>query len=280
MSESTPPSDAFLHQLLRFAPTAKMFYSGTLCGVSPDIDGLTQGCLHLLSRGELLVNRLPREPLRVHAPSVVLLPRPLEHRVEGAGAAGVDLMCAKLTDMAPPLSLVIPALTVIDVRSAAQLRRLLELMFEEAGQRAYGHSAAIGSLLQYTLVAVIRHLVGSNRLEGGVLDAMADIKLRPVLEALHTMPELAWTIETMAARSNLSRSAFAQRFTQVLGMAPLAYLTAWRMNLARELLESGLPVKTAATRAGYQSVASFTRAFARASGAAPAAWQRMRLGPR
>jgi len=84
----------------------------------------------------------------------------------------------------------------------------------------------------------------------------------------------------MAARSNLSRSAFAQRFTQVLGMAPLAYLTAWRMNLARELLESGLPVKTAATRAGYQSVASFTRAFARASGAAPAAWQRMRLGPR
>ena len=83
MSESTPPSDAFLHQLLRFAPTAKMFYSGTLCGVSPDIDGLTQGCLHLLSRGELLVHRPQLEPLRVHAPSVVLLPRPLEHRVEG-----------------------------------------------------------------------------------------------------------------------------------------------------------------------------------------------------
>lgn len=280
MSDSTTSREAFLRQLLRFAPTARMFYSGTLCGVSPDIDGRSQGCLHLLSRGELRLHRPQAAPLQVVAPSVVLLPRPLEHRVEGAGANGVDLMCATLTEMAPPLSLVIPALTVIDVRSASNLRRPLELMFEEAERRAYGHAAAISSLLQYTLVAVIRHLVETDQLEGGVLDAMADPRLRPALEALHATPELAWTIESMAARSNLSRSAFAQRFTQVLGLPPLAYLTAWRMHVARALLETGLPVKTAAARAGYQSVASFTRAFERAAGATPAAWQRMRLGPR
>ena len=278
MSDSTPSREAFLRQLLRFAPTARMFYAGILCGLLPDAVGRSQGCLHLLSRGELRVHRPQLAPLQVIAPSMVLLPRPLEHRLEGAGTSGVDLMCAALTEMAPPLSLVLPALTVIDVRSASHLHRPLELMFEEADRRAYGHAAAIGCLLQYTLVAVIRHLVETAQLQGGMLDAMADPRLRPALEAIHATPEQAWTIESMAARSNLSRSAFAQRFTQVLGLPPLAYLTAWRMHVARGLLETGLPVKTAAARSGYQSVASFTRAFERAVGATPAAWQRVRLG--
>jgi len=95
---------------------------------------------------------------------------------------------------------------------------------------------------------------------------------------LHTEPERDWTLEAMATLSHLSRSAFAQRFAQVVGMPPLAYLTRWRMSLARSLLAEGKTVKVVATEAGYRSVASFSRVFQRFTGLPPGAWQRIRLG--
>lgn len=278
MAVNAHPKDTLLSHMLRFAPTAKMFYSGTLCGLSPDVDGISEGCIHLLSRGELNLTPQHEAPLRLQAPCVVLIPRPLEHRVEGLGVDGVDLMCATLSDLAPPLSMVIPNLTVVDLRSTARLQRPVELMFEEADDRAYGHSAAVDRLLQYTLVVVIRHLIENNMLEGGVLDAMADDKLNIVLEALHMAPERPWTLDSMAALSHLSRSAFAQRFAQVLGVPPLVYLTGWRMALARSLLTEGKPVKVVAKQTGYQSAASFARVFQRTTGMPPATWQRMQLG--
>lgn len=270
--------DTLLSHMLRFAPTAKMFYSGTLCGLSPDVDGIADGCIHLLSRGELKVTPRNEEPFRVQSPCVVLIPRPLEHSVEGIGADGVDLMCATLSELAPPLSMVIPDVTIVDLRTTARLQRPVELMFEEANDRAYGHSAAVDRLLQYTVVVVIRHLIENNMLEGGVLDAMADAKLNVVLEALHMAPERPWTLESMAALSHLSRSAFAQRFAQVVGVPPLVYLTGWRMSLARSLLAEGKPVKVVAKQTGYQSATSFARVFQRTTGMPPAAWHRMRLG--
>lgn len=264
--------------MLRFAPTATMFYSGTLCGLSPDVDGMSHGSLHLLSRGELRLARREAAPQRLQAPCAVLFPRPLEHRIEGLGDEGADLMCATLSDLGPPLSMLLPEVTVVDLRATPRLHRPVELMFEEAEAQAYGHRAAIDRLLQYTLVLVIRHLLDNDMLKGGVLDAMADDKLRAVIEALHMAPERNWTLQTMAALARLSRSAFAQRFAQVVGMPPLAYLTGWRMGLARCLLAEGKAVKVVAAETGYQSVTSFARVFQRANGMPPATWQRARLG--
>lgn len=187
-------------------------------------------------------------------------------------------MCATLSDLGPPISMLMPEFTVMDLRTASGLHRPVQLMFEEAEAQAYGYSAAVDRLLQYTLVLGIRHLVDNGMLQGGLIDAMADEKLRTVLEALHMAPELEWTLEAMAALSNLSRSAFAQRFANVVGMPPLAYLTGWRMSLARSLLAEGKAVKVVATETGYRSVASFARAFQRVTGVAPGAWQFTRLG--
>ena len=105
MAEPVTARDTLLSHMLRFAPAATMFYSGTLCGLSPDVDGLSQGCLHLLSRGELRLARRDAAPLLLQAPCVVLFPRPLEHRVEGLGAEGAELMCATLSDLGPPMSM-------------------------------------------------------------------------------------------------------------------------------------------------------------------------------
>lgn len=277
MAPVSDPRDSLLSHMLRFAPAASMFYSGTLCGLSNEVDGLAHGCLHLLSRGELRLARPDAAPLLLQAPCVVLLPRPLEHHIEGMGAEGADLMCATLSDMGPPISLLVPALTVIDLKTTPRLRKPVELMFEEAQVQAYGYRAAIDRLLQYALVLVIRHLIDQDMLQGGVMDALADDKLYGVMEALHMAPEREWTLESMAAIAHLSRSAFAQRFHQVVGMPPLAYLTGWRISLARSLLAEGKAVKVVAAQVGYQNAASFARVFQRFTGQPPGAWQRARL---
>ena len=111
MNQSTPlPNASLLNQLLRFTPTARMFFSGNLCTLTQgsEADGLKQGTMHLLSRGELQLTRKGFAPLNVRAPSVLLLPRALEHWVQGSGPQGVDLKCATLSELAPPLDLILP----------------------------------------------------------------------------------------------------------------------------------------------------------------------------
>lgn len=276
MNQSTPlPNASLLNQLLRFTPTARMFFSGNLCTLTQgsEADGLKQGAMHLLSRGELQLTRKGFAPLNVRAPSVLLLPRALEHWVQGSGPQGVDLMCATLSELAPPLDMILPDVTVIDLTATSSLQRPVELLFEEAEARAFGYRAAIDRLLQYTFVVLVRHLIDRQLLSGGVLEAMVDSRLGVVLSMLHESPEHDWTLDSMAELAHLSRSAFALRFVQVVGIPPLTYLTHWRMAVARNLLAQGQAVKAVASQVGYGNATAFARAFQRASGQSPSAWQ-------
>ena len=79
-------------------------------------------------------------------------------------------------------------------------------------------------------------------------------------------------IDQLAARAALSRSAYFERFSRALGVAPMAYLLAWRMALARELLREGrASVAEAAQHVGYRSVSTFSMAFHRHTGLPPRA---------
>jgi AraC-like DNA-binding protein len=78
----------------------------------------------------------------------------------------------------------------------------------------------------------------------------------------------------------ISRSALAERFTQLVGEAPMRYLANWRMQLAKQLLREGThSIQEVATRVGYESEAAFNRAFKRATGSPPATWRRGALEP-
>ena len=73
----------------------------------------------------------------------------------------------------------------------------------------------------------------------------------------------------------ISRSALAERFTQLVGEAPMRYLANWRITLAKQLLREGTAsIQEIATRVGYESEAAFNRAFKRATGSPPATWRR------
>jgi AraC-like DNA-binding protein len=71
----------------------------------------------------------------------------------------------------------------------------------------------------------------------------------------------------------------AQRFTELVGEAPMRYLANWRMQLAKQMMREGASsIQEVATRVGYDSEAAFNRAFKRATGAPPATWRKSALG--
>jgi AraC-like DNA-binding protein len=112
---------------------------------------------------------------------------------------------------------------------------------------------------------------------GNWLAALKDRALSTALACMHREPRRAWTVPELAQQACLSRSAFADRFTQTLGEPPLTYLTRHRMRLAaRQLSHSALPVNRIADEVGYASEAAFSQAFKRAYGASPSAWRLQR----
>jgi transcriptional regulator GlxA family with amidase domain len=92
-----------------------------------------------------------------------------------------------------------------------------------------------------------------------------------VLELIHREPQTAWSAAALAESTGSSRSVVTERFKRLLGERPISYLSRWRLNLAARLLETTQnSVLQLAGDAGYESEATFNRAFKREFGAPPA----------
>jgi AraC family transcriptional regulator, alkane utilization regulator len=99
------------------------------------------------------------------------------------------------------------------------------------------------------------------------------------LSLLHGEPERNWSVDELARAVALSRSALATRFVALIGEPPMQYLTRWRLARAAQALKGGSePIGAIAERNGYQSEASFIRAFRREFGLAPAVWRKTSSG--
>ena len=103
-----------------------------------------------------------------------------------------------------------------------------------------------------------------------IVDAMKDPQIGRVLEQIHDSPAQRWTVENLALIAGMSRSRFSERFTDAIGLAPMAYVTEWRLQKAlARLATHTLSVKEVAAESGYQSAAAFTRAFSARFGYPP-----------
>lgn len=121
------------------------------------------------------------------------------------------------------------------------------------------------------------HLAGTPAADHGWLQAIRDPILGLALAAIHAAPERRWTVDDLAREARTSHSVLDERFRQVLGLAPIRYLTGWRMHVAGDLLRSSdLPVAAVARRVGYEAEEAFSRAFKRAYGSAPSVWRTRR----
>jgi AraC-like DNA-binding protein len=147
---------------------------------------------------------------------------------------------------------------------------LLDAMTREADMNRVGAAGILSRLADVLTATIIRtwveHGCGDST---GWLAAVRNPEVGRVLAAIHLDPSHDWSVEELAREMGASRSGFAQRFVSVVGETPARYVARMRMHQAHQWLREGQRVAIVAERLGYESEASFSRAFKRVIGTSP-----------
>jgi len=152
----------------------------------------------------------------------------------------------------------------------------------ESRTRRFGSETMLTRMGELMFIEVLRrHVEELPTQHAGWFAGLRDPVVGPALSELHQRPEHPWTLAELARTIASSRTVLVKRFTQLVGVPPMLYLTRWRLQLAAEQLSLGsAKVSAVAAEVGYESEAAFSRAFKRETGLAPKAWRRARQGSR
>lgn len=182
---------------------------------------------------------------RLHDPVLAMLPKVLKLRVEEGAAE---------TWIESSFRFAAQETTVGLTQSPNVLTRLSEALFIDA----------------------VRRYLNALPIEmSGWCAGMRDTKIAHALSLLHGRMKHSWTTEELALQVGMSRSAFAERFTRVIGESPMRYLAQHRLlSASQRLKESSDSIARISFDVGYESEAAFNRAFKREFGAPPATWRK------
>jgi len=266
---------------------------------------------HLITEGECYVEIGEDAPVKVVAGDVIVFPQGDAHRMTsepgvpparpnnqltevlarrprqlmyGGGGATTRIVCGYLAcdeRLARMLFAGLPPLVKVNVRGSNAgmwLEASLRYALAEARSPRPGGAGVLAKLSEVLFIEVLRMYINErDDSRTGWLAGLSDRIVGAALNAMHARPAHAWTLDELAQVAHTSRSVLAQRFQQIVGNAPMAYLTQWRMVMAANLLcRSKAPLARIAEDVGYQTDTAFSRAFRREYGVPPAAWRRAR----
>jgi AraC-like DNA-binding protein len=156
---------------------------------------------------------------------------------------------------------------------AAILHWTLERFSAEFRGNSVGRSLILNNLAPIMLMQILRVYLASNKNEKNWLVALSDPKLSKTIEAMHSEYQRHWSLGDLAQVAGMSRSGFSLNFKKQAGVAPMDYLTNWRMQTACDLLQSGdQNLAAIANAVGYESESAFSLAFKKAIGCRPGAY--------
>jgi len=248
--------------------------------------------VHRLGPGEVVlvphndVHFMGSEIMRVPVPAGdVIQPRDasgLFSIAHGGGGTPARVVCGFLgCDGAKdnPVLSTLPSLLVLDVDEgggAEWIRSTFQFAADEVAAGRPGSEAVLSKLSELLFVEAVRRYAETlPEGQNGWLAGLRDPYVAKVLSLFHADVARGWTIDQLAREVGLSRSALADRFGKLLGMAPIHYLAHWRMQVAsQELRNTSASLAQIAAMVGYDSEAAFSRAFKKAFGAAPASWRK------
>jgi AraC-like DNA-binding protein len=199
----------------------------------------------------------------------------------GGGGAATLLVCGGIRFDHPASRHLIESLPpLIHIEASRSTRAdwmqaTLQLIAEETQHIRPGSDAVVSRLCDILVIQAIRTWIERDpAAQTGWLGALNDEQIGSTIAMIHTDPTRDWSVATLAGEAAMSRSAFAARFTDMVGESAMRYVTRWRMYAAVELLSSSnSTVASVSTQVGYDSQAAFSRAFKRVIGTTPRATQ-------
>ncbi len=200
----------------------------------------------------------------------------------GGGGAPTTVICGVVRfdhPAAHQLIRLLPRQINVDAWSSSEMEWIqstLRLMAAEAREPRAGGETVITRLADILVIQAIRAWLASDPVsQTGWLGALRDRQIGRAIALIHRNPGADWTLASLASRVGMSRSAFADRFTQLVGESAMHYVVQWRMHTASMWIrENDMPLSDVAGRLGYESEAAFSRAFKRVVGVSPGAVRR------
>ena len=266
---------------------------------------------HVVTEGKLLVGLENAPTIEVSAGEIVLFPQNDAHTLadnagikpvsarhlirrspdgglaridHGGGGAATRIVCGFLAteENYNPLMSTLPKVLKIDVRQAASREWIEASVRFAAGELTNGRlgsSNVMTRLSESLLTEAVRQYSSSLPAdELGWLKGLNDSHVARALALIHHKLGERWSAEALASEVALSRSAFVERFTSLVGMPPIRYLTVMRLQAARlALRETSKTIAQVAYSVGYESGEAFSRAFKREFGLSPALWREKQL---
>ncbi|QXZ16856.1 AraC family transcriptional regulator [Pseudomonas sp. AO-1] len=302
MISSSPLVDWLLESL---ELDASLFHVGRYCGGwHASTHGLARASFHLIVQGRCWLHIDGQEQsIVLNAGDAVFLLRDLNYRLSSAeepalaqtlprmamtaldsqAQDGVGLVCGFFHFKSGLSSLIIDGLPDwIILRagdpSSSAARALFELILQECERLPAPSSALLERLSHLLFLYVLRQQMADNQSLGGLVALARNPQFAPLLDQLIAQPQLPWSLESMAASTGLSRSAFFKRFNELAGQSPGQVLLALRIRHACQLLRTNHTVEQVCAAVGYQSIAAFTRAFAKSVGVQPGAYRKQHEG--
>ena len=279
----------------------------------PDADHVIP--YHLVTSGACHARLVDGEPVELRAGDVALFPAGDRHVLVAASRSSLSLKPVEITGhslrslltpgevrsfeigergnatrivcgylacdarLAEPILRTLPRMLKVSLRGAgiaSWVKSSIEFSVAECAARRPGSAMVLARLSEVLFAEALRQYMERNPNEQtGWLGALTDRYIGRTLDLLHGDPARSWTVDELARRVGLSRSALSERFTAKIGMPPMQYLTRWRISLAAsKLRRSDVSILQVAGEAGYESEAAFNRAFKRTLGVPPARWRR------
>lgn len=282
---------------------SSVYFHSSFCG-SWALDGKNahQATFHLIARGNCWLHLVEQKTdIALTGGDLVVFPRDVAHTISDSQQppdkvdspprpAGADeipstsLICGYFDFESPqinPLLDAMPDLVHIkneDPARTSAMNSLLNFITSETEAAEPGSEAMVDKLSEILFIHVVRAYMAQSKVDSGVLAALTDKALSKVVAAIHKEPGAKWSVDRLAEQAGMSRSAFAKYFQRITEMTPMQYVTRWRMQVAYESLRnSKTPVAVIAEHSGYQTEASFRKAFKETTGESPGAVRKGRI---
>lgn len=297
--------DTLSDYLKTFRLNAHVYLHKDFCGSwAVDSSGEKKATFHMIARGTAWLH-LPGddEPVALRSGDVVVFPHDAVHTISNSEVPPPPELPrnqpATKDEVGPRTSLIcgyfeferhqwnpllnaLPEVMVIKSEETANMGLMDDIIRNivyETETEGAGSDVVIDKLSEVLFIHVVRSYMQKQSTSQGIIAALADKQISSAIAAFHAKPGSPWSVESLAKEANMSRSAFADRFSKLVNMTPMQYVSCWRMQLAHEqFLTTSASVLQVSEQVGYQSETTFARAFKRHFGYGPGAARRLGAG--